>query len=220
MATLNSPLPDLTASGSRPRLALPNIGFALLLALSGGAFLVWGAGYIGSGSLLIFVLATLFGLFMAFNIGGNDVANSFGTSVGAGTLTIGQALGVAAIFEVSGAVIAGGDVTDTIRSGIVDLGALAVSPLQFIRVMMAALVAAAFWLLFASRRGWPVSTTHSIIGGIVGASVVLGVSLGGTSSALALVQWDEIARIALSWVISPLLGGLVSYGLFRLIKHH
>ena len=220
MATLNSPLPDLTASGSRPGLALPNIGFALLLALSGGAFLVWGAGYIGSGSLLIFVLATLFGLFMAFNIGGNDVANSFGTSVGAGTLTIGQALGVAAIFEVSGAVIAGGDVTDTIRSGIVDLGALAVSPLEFIRVMMAALVAAAFWLLFASRRGWPVSTTHSIIGGIVGASVVLGVSLGGTSSALALVQWDEIARIALSWVISPLLGGLVSYGLFRLIKHH
>lgn len=220
MATLETPFTGSTDNAATSRLPLPNIGFALLLALTVGYFLFWGTGYVGGNSLILFCTATLFGVFMAFNIGGNDVANSFGTSVGAGTLTISQALAVAAIFEVSGSIIAGGEVTDTIRSGIVDLSGIEVSPMEFIRIMMSALIAAALWLLFASRRGWPVSTTHSIVGGIVGSSVVLGVLMGGSNTALALVQWGEIGKIALSWVASPLLGGVVSFGLFRLIKHH
>lgn len=182
--------------------------------------LYWGVGYTGGNYAFLLVLATLFGLFMAFNIGGNDVANSFGTSVGAGTLTIRQALFVAAVFEVSGAVIAGGEVTSTIRGGIVDLSGVGVEPLEFVRIMMSALIAAAFWLLFATRRGYPVSTTHSIVGAIVGSSVMLGIVQTGTDSAFALVQWDRIGAIVVSWVLSPLLGGAVSYLLFYQIKKH
>jgi len=201
-------------------LSWTSIGFAALLVGMTGWFLIWGLDYTNSTHVTLFVLATLFGVFMAFNIGGNDVANSFGTSVGAGTLTIKQALMVAAIFEVSGAVIAGGEVTDTIRSGIVDLSVVTVEPMQFVYIMMAALLAAALWLLFASKNGWPVSTTHSIVGGIVGASIALGIMISGGDTALALVQWDKIGTIALSWVLSPLLGGVVSYALFYQIKTH
>lgn len=159
-----------------------------------------------------------FGIFMAFNIGGNDVANSFGTSVGAGTLSVTQALAVAAIFEVSGAVLAGAAVTDTIRSGIVDIQGLGVSPNQFIYLMLSALAAAAFWLLFATKKGLPVSTTHAIVGGIVGSSVMLGINIGGTELAFSTVQWSKIGEIAISWVVSPLLGGALSYVLYGLIK--
>ncbi|HSC26655.1 MAG TPA: inorganic phosphate transporter [Vicinamibacterales bacterium] len=192
--------------------------FGGLLLLATVGFLVWGLGYTGYGHVTLFVLATLFGLFMAFNIGGNDVANSFGTSVGAGTLTLTQALAVAAIFEVSGAMIAGGEVTETIRNDIVDLSGIPVDPLQFALVMMSALIAAAVWLLYATRMGYPVSTTHSIVGGIVGSSIALGVSLEGASTAFALVQWGEVANIGLSWLVSPLLGGAASYALFHAIK--
>ena len=197
-----------------------NAAFALLLVAATGYFLWWGMGYTHSNHVLIFVLATLFGVFMAFNIGGNDVANSFGTSVGAGTLTIPQALGVAAIFEVSGAIIAGGEVTDTIRNGIVDLGAMQIEPMQFVFIMMSSLVSAALWLLFATKKGWPVSTTHSIVGGIVGASVTLGIMMGGASAGLALVQWNKIGSIVVSWVLSPVLGGIASYALFYQIKKY
>ena len=182
--------------------------------------LFWGYGYTEGNYGLLLVLATLFGIFMAFNIGGNDVANSFGTSVGAGTLTIQQALVVAAIFEVSGAVIAGGEVTSTIRGGIVDLSGVGVEPLQFVYIMMSALIAAALWLLFATRRGYPVSTTHSIVGAIVGSSVMLGILQSGTGSAFSLVQWDRIGAIAISWILSPVLGGAASYVLFHQIKTH
>ena len=197
-----------------------NVAFALLLILVTCYFLWWGIDYTQGHHIFIFILATLFGVFMAFNIGGNDVANSFGTSVGAGTLTIPQALGVAAIFEVSGAIIAGGEVTDTIRKGIVDLGTLTIEPMQFVFIMMSSLVAAALWLLFATKKGWPVSTTHSIIGGIVGASVTLGFMIGGSETGLALVKWSEIGNIAVSWVLSPVLGGVVSYVLFYQIKKY
>ena len=197
-----------------------NVSFALLLILITAYFMWWGIDYTNGNHIFIFILATLFGVFMAFNIGGNDVANSFGTSVGAGTLTIPQALGVAAIFEVSGAIIAGGEVTDTIRKGIVDLGALTIEPLQFVFIMMSSLVSAALWLLFATKKGWPVSTTHSIIGGIVGASVTLGFMIGGSETGLALVKWNEIGNIAVSWVLSPILGGVVSYALFYQIKKY
>jgi len=201
-----------------------SIVFLVLLLLTAGSFLSWGLHYTDYTHVVLFVLATLFGLFMAFNIGGNDVANSFGTSVGAGTLTIKQALAVAAIFEVSGAMIAGGAVTDTIRSGIVDLSTLIAAPsfdaLDFVLIMMAALLAAGGWLLIATNKGWPVSTTHSIVGGIVGASVTLGIIASGAAEAFSLVQWGKIGAIALSWVVSPLLGGLVAYVLFANIKKY
>ena len=201
-------------------LSYTSLIFGALLIGATSWFLLWGLDYTNHNNVMLFVLATLFGVFMAFNIGGNDVANSFGTSVGAGTLTIKQALIIAAIFEVSGAVIAGGEVTDTIRSGIVDLDAMDVEPMQFVYIMMSALLAAALWLLFASKRGWPVSTTHSIIGGIVGSSITLGYMISTGDAALALVQWDKIGTIAVSWVVSPVLGGLVSYALYFQIKKH
>ena len=197
-----------------------NFLFGALLFGFSGYFIVWGLDYTHHGYLALFLLATLFGLFMAFNIGGNDVANSFGTSVGAGTLSIWQALAVAAVFEVSGAVLAGGEVTKTIRKGIVDLSQMAVEPMQFVYIMMSALLAAALWLLYASRKGYPVSTTHSIIGGIVGSSITLGIILSGSETAFALVKWDKIGAIVVSWVLSPVLGGLVSYFLFGAIKKH
>ncbi|MEC5210403.1 PiT family inorganic phosphate transporter [Psychrobacter sp. PL15] len=195
-----------------------NLFFAILLIAMTSYFLWWGLDYTMHQQTLLFVMATAFGIFMAFNIGGNDVANSFGTSVGAGTLTIPQALVIAAIFEVSGAVLAGGEVTDTIRKGIVDLDGLAVSPNQFIYVMLSALIAAAFWLLFATRKGLPVSTTHAIIGGVIGSSIVLGFDLGGAETALSTVNWGTIGQIAMSWVLSPLLGGVLAYLLYGQIK--
>ncbi|WP_370891713.1 inorganic phosphate transporter [Janibacter sp. GXQ6167] len=197
-----------------------HLTFGILLFVTLGLFLRWALEYTGhDSSTPLLILAVCFGVFMAFTIGGNDVANSFGTSVGAGTLTIKQALLVAAVFEVSGAVIAGGEVTDTIRGGIVDLSVVEVSPQDFIFIMMAALAAAAFWLLFATNRGYPVSTTHSIIGGIVGASLTLGF-VTAQASPFAMVQWDQIGQIAISWVLSPVLGGLVSYLLYRTIKQN
>ena len=194
--------------------------FALLLLGAMTYFLFWGLDYTNFSNIPVFVIAAFFGMFMAFNIGGNDVANSFGTSVGAGTLSMKQALAIAAIFEVSGAVIAGGEVTNTIRGNIVDLSNIAVDPMDFIYIMMSALLAAALWLLFATKRGYPVSTTHSIIGGIIGSSIVLGVLLNGADTAFALVKWGEVVKIVSSWIISPLLGGLVSWGLFTLIRDH
>ncbi len=196
-----------------------HLSFGGLLAITLVVFLLWSFDYVGpEANKLILVTTIAFGVFMAFNIGGNDVANSFGTSVGAGTLTMKQALIVAAIFEVSGAVLAGGEVTETVKSGIVDLDALHVDPLHFALIMMAALLGAAAWLLLATRMGWPVSTTHSIVGGIVGAALTLGfyLNLGGTD----MVQWSEIGLIAISWVLSPLLGGIVAYVLFGAIKRH
>lgn len=195
-----------------------NLFFALLLVGMTIYFLWWGLDYTMHQQTLLFIIATGFGIFMAFNIGGNDVANSFGTSVGAGTLTIPQALGVAAIFEVSGAVLAGGEVTDTIRKGIVDLDGYSVTPNEFIYVMLSALIAAAFWLLFATKKGLPVSTTHAIIGGVIGSSIVLGFDLGGSATALSTINWATIGQIAISWIISPLLGGVIAYVLYGQIK--
>jgi PiT family inorganic phosphate transporter len=183
------------------------------------AFTIWAFTHTGANvNAFLLILAIAFGLFMAFNIGGNDVANSFGTSVGAGTLTMKQALVVAAVFEVSGAVLAGSQVTDTVRNSIVDLDALHVDPLAFAYIMMSALLGAAVWLMLATKMGWPVSTTHAIIGGIVGAAVTTGVVTG--TGGLELVQWDQIGQIAISWVLSPLLGGITAYLLFGAIKRH
>ncbi|MBP3088409.1 inorganic phosphate transporter [Corynebacterium sp. sy017] len=194
-----------------------HLTFGGLLAVTLVVYLLWSFDYVGEGaSKSILITTIIFGVFMAFNIGGNDVANSFGTSVGAGTLSMKQALVVAAIFEVSGAVLAGGEVTDTVKSGIVDLDAIDLDPLHFAFIMMSALLGAAIWLLVATRMGWPVSTTHSIVGGIVGASLTLGFSqgIGGWD----MVQWSEIGQIAMSWVLSPVLGGAVAWLLYSAIK--
>ncbi|MGV3149294.1 inorganic phosphate transporter [Rothia nasimurium] len=196
-----------------------HLAFGGLMAVSLTLFTLWSLNYVDqSARTLVLIAAVLLGLFMAFNIGGNDVANSFGTSVGAGTLTIKQALLIAAVFEVSGAVIAGGSVTDTVRSGIVDLGAIDLDPMQFVYIMMAALLGAAIWLLVATKMGWPVSTTHSIIGGIVGAALTIGFTTG--TGGMDMVQWSKIGQIAISWVLSPLLGGLFAWVLFGFIKKY
>jgi len=189
-----------------------------LFTVSTLGFFVWGYDYIPSHHFLLFTIATLFGLFMAFNIGGNDVANSFGTSVGAKTITLKQALIIAAIFELSGAIFAGGEVTKTIRKGIVQMPVNDLDPMLFVAVMLAALLSAGLWLLLASKRGLPVSTTHSIVGGIVGGSIALGYVVTGGESSFSMVNWEKIGQIALSWVVSPLLGGIISYIIYHYIK--
>lgn len=192
--------------------------FGGLMAITLVTFSLWAHDYVGDDANVIVLLTTIiFAVFMAFNIGGNDVANSFGTSVGAGTLSMKQALVVAAIFEVSGAVLAGGEVTDTVRSGIVDLGAIDnLEPMNFAYIMMASLLGAAVWLLVATRMGWPVSTTHSIVGGIVGAALTVGFVTG--TGGWSMVQWGAVGQIAISWVLSPALGGIVAYLLYGAIK--
>lgn len=210
-------------NGVPPKQTTPfagNLFFALMMVLSMLYFVWWGYDYTLQQQTLLFLVATFFGVFMAFNIGGNDVANSFGTSVGAGTLTVTQALVVASVFEVSGAILAGAEVTNTIRGGIVDLDGLQVTPNQFIYVMLSALMAAAFWLLFATKKGLPVSTTHAIIGGIVGSSIILGINLGGTELAFSTIKWSEIGQIVISWVLSPLLGGVISYLIYGHVKKY
>ncbi|MCZ4325466.1 inorganic phosphate transporter [Brachybacterium paraconglomeratum] len=194
-----------------------HVGAGLMTLATVVAFTIWAFTHTGTDvNAFLLILAIAFGLFMAFNIGGNDVANSFGTSVGAGTLTMKQALVVAAVFEVSGAVLAGGSVTETVRSGIVDLEGVAIDPPAFALIMMSALLGAAVWLLLATRMGWPVSTTHAIIGGIVGAAVTTGLVTG--TGGFAMVHWGEIGKIAVSWILSPLLGGIASFLLFGAIK--
>ncbi|MDV2429641.1 anion permease [Corynebacterium tuberculostearicum] len=191
--------------------------FGGLTAVTLIGFMIWGHDYVDGSKPILLGTAILFALFMAFNIGGNDVANSFGTSVGAGTLSMKQALVVAAIFEVSGAILAGGEVTDTVRSGIVDLDAIdGLDPMEFVYIMMSSLLGAAIWLLVATRMGWPVSTTHSIVGGIVGAALTVGFITG--KGGLDMVQWGGIGTIAISWVLSPVLGGLAAFILFKWIK--
>ena len=197
-----------------------NLFFGGVFLAAAALFMVWGFDYLQNNHTL-FVLATLFGLFMAFNIGGNDVANSFGTSVGAKTLTVKQALVIAAIFELSGAMLAGAEVTDTIRKGIVDVSQMDFDPMLFVFVMMGALLSAATWLLFASFKGYPVSTTHSIVGGVLGGSIALGyVTMDVGENVFELVKWDKITTIAISWVVSPVLGGIASYGIYWYLKKY
>ncbi|MEX62354.1 inorganic phosphate transporter [Campylobacter jejuni] len=180
------------------------------------AFVIWGFGYISQHQLILFILASIFGIFMAFNIGGNDVANSFGTSVGAKTVTIKQALIIAAVFELSGAIFAGAEVTKTIRSGIV-IFPNSLDPMLFVIIMLAALLSSGVWIFIATKKGLPVSTTHSIVGGIVGASIMMGLLKFDGIQTLSMVKWSEILRIAISWVASPLLGGIVAYIIYSYI---
>ncbi|HCR98795.1 MULTISPECIES: inorganic phosphate transporter [Halomonas] len=160
---------------------------------------------------IFIILACLFGFFMAWGVGANDVANAMGTSVGSKAITIKQAIIIAVIFEFLGAWLAGGEVTATIRGGIIDPNLLEANPQFLVYGMLSALLAAGIWLMVASARGWPVSTTHSIVGAIVGfAAVGLGVDA---------VAWDKVGQIASSWAISPLIAGTIGYMLFKSVHH-
>ena len=152
---------------------------------------------------IFLIIAVVFGLFMTWGIGANDVANALGTSVGSGALNIKTAIVVAAVFEFLGALLAGQHVTRTIRKGIIDPTAIESNPEVLVYGMLAALLAAAIWLLIASVKGWPVSTTHAIVGAIVGFGIV-GIGFDA-------VQWGQIGSIVASWVISPVLGGAAAF---------
>jgi len=161
------------------------------------------------GSVLL-VLACIFGFFMAWGVGANDVANAMGTSVGSKALTVRQAILIAMVFEFLGAFLAGGEVTSTIRKGIIDPSLFSEDPELLVYGMLSALLAAGTWLFIASMLGWPVSTTHSIVGAIVGFAAV-GISTEA-------VDWGAVGNIAASWVVSPILAGGISYGLFRSVQ--
>ncbi|MEN8169217.1 MAG: inorganic phosphate transporter [Pseudomonadota bacterium] len=143
---------------------------------------------------------------MAWGVGANDVANAMGTSVGSKAVSIKQAFIIAAVFEFAGAYLAGGEVTKTIRKGMIDAEMLSGSPELVIYGMMASLLAAGIWLMVASRAGWPVSTTHTIVGAIVGFAAV-GIGFDA-------VEWGKVGTIVMSWVISPALSGIIAYWLF------
>ncbi len=164
--------------------------------------------YLPSGRLFI-ILAVVFGAYMAINIGANDVANNVGPAVGSGAITLFGALIIAAICEAAGALIAGGDVTSTIKNGIIDPSQL--SSEDFLALMMAALLGGAIWLNLATMVGAPVSTTHSIVGGVLGA----GIAAGGWQVA----EWSKLTQIVASWVISPVMGGVIAALLLLFIKH-
>ncbi len=159
---------------------------------------------------IFLIMACLFGFFMAWGVGANDVANAMGTSVGSRALTVKQAIVIAMIFEFAGAYLAGGEVTATIRKGILDPTFIENSPELLVYGMMAALLAAGTWLLIASMMGWPVSTTHSIVGALVGfAAVGIGVDS---------VNWGKVGTIVASWVVSPVMAGTIAFGLFMSVQ--
>ncbi|MDP0588182.1 MAG: inorganic phosphate transporter [Candidatus Endonucleobacter bathymodioli] len=161
---------------------------------------------------IILILACVFGFFMAWGVGANDVANAMGTSVGSGALTIKQAIIIAVILEFAGAYLAGGSVTETIRKGIIDpsMPELLANPELLVYGMLAALLAAGTWLLIATNYGWPVSTTHSIVGAIVGFATV-----GIAPSA---VDWSKVSSIVASWVVSPVISGTFAFLIFMSVQ--
>lgn len=164
---------------------------------------------VGADSLVL-GLAILLGLYMAGNIGANDLANAMGTSVGSGALSMRQAVILAAFFDVGGAIFAGGHVADTIRSGIINPALLAGSPERLLIGMFAALLAAGIWVHFSTYFGLPVSTTHSIVGAVVGFGV-LAVGIGA-------ISWGKVLAVVLSWIISPLAGAILGGAIFYVVS--
>ncbi|MBA3237656.1 MAG: inorganic phosphate transporter [Parachlamydiaceae bacterium] len=159
---------------------------------------------------ILMISILIAGFYMAWNIGANDVANAMGTSVGSGALTLRQAVIVAAFLEFGGAFFFGSHVSETIQRGIIDVGSFASEPMLLVYGMFSALIAAGVWLQLASYYGWPVSTTHTIVGAVVG----FGLVCGGVDS----IQWGNVSFIVTSWIISPLLGALFSFGIFTLLR--
>lgn len=161
---------------------------------------------------ILFALALIVGFYMAWNIGANDVANAMGTSVGSGALNLRRAVIVAATLEFGGAFLAGSDVSQTVMKGIIKNDLFLGEPMLLAYGMLASLLAAGVWLQLASYFGWPVSTTHSIIGAILG----FGVMYGGVDA----VQWTQVGWIVMSWVSSPLLGGTLSFIIFTYLRRN
>lgn len=187
---------------------IARIGMALffLVAVLGYSFATSG----GVTNNLFLAIATVFGAYMAMNIGANDVANNVGPAVGSKALTMGGAIVIAMIFEASGAIIAGGDVVSTIKKGIIDIDGFGQDSESFIWAMMAALLAAALWLNMATFARAPVSTTHSIVGGVMGAGIA--------AAGFNIVDWGTMTAIASSWVISPVIGGVIAAAFLFAIK--
>lgn len=187
---------------------LTRIGMALFFMVA-----VLGYSFVTSGGVpnnLFLAIATVFGAYMAMNIGANDVANNVGPAVGSKAMTMTGAIIIAMIFEASGAIIAGGDVVSTIKNGIIDINAFGQESDTFIWAMMAALLAAALWLNMATFARAPVSTTHSIVGGVMGAGIA--------AAGFKIVNWGTMGAIVSSWVISPVIGGVVAAAFLFAIK--
>ncbi|WP_170332637.1 inorganic phosphate transporter [Ruegeria arenilitoris] len=189
---------------ARPMLA-PGIALAFIALAGLSAAVFFGQ---ADGGLIV-VAAAVFGAYMAVNIGANDVANNMGPAVGANALTMGGAIVIAAVAESAGALLAGGDVVSTISKGIIDPASVQNSNV-FIWAMMAALISSAMWVNLATWVGAPVSTTHSVVGGVMGAGIA--------AAGLSAVSWGTMSAIAASWVISPVLGGVIAAGFLALIK--
>jgi PiT family inorganic phosphate transporter len=189
---------------ARPYIA-PGIALIFILLAGLAASIFFGG---ASGSIIV-VVAAAFGAYMALNIGANDVANNMGPAVGANALTMGGAIIIAAIFESAGALLAGGDVVSTISKGIIDPAGIQDSDV-FVWAMMAALVSSALWVNLATWVGAPVSTTHSVVGGVMGAGIA--------AAGMAAVNWPTMGKIAASWVISPVLGGVIAAAFLAFIK--
>ena len=191
-----SALERATSYANRP---LMGLGVSLVFIVLAGliAFYLFG----NTGNTVVVVIAAGLGAYMALNIGANDVANNMGPAVGANALTMGGAIAIAAIFESAGALLAGGDVVSTIAKGIIAPESMQTAAI-FIWAMLAALFSAALWVNLATWIGAPVSTTHSVVGGVMGAGIA--------AAGFAAVNWPTMYKIAASWVISPILGGLVA----------
>ena len=199
-----SHLETATQYVSRP---LVGLGIALVFIVVAGALA--GMFFGDHPSNMIVIAAAAFGAYMAINIGANDVANNMGPAVGANALTMGGAIVIAALFESAGALLAGGDVVSTISKGIIDPAGIANAQI-FIWAMMAALISSALWVNLATYVGAPVSTTHSVVGGVMGAGIA--------AAGFAAVNWPTMGKIAASWVISPVLGGVIAAAFLAFIK--
>lgn len=193
-----------TSYVARP-LVGPGISLVFVLLAGLAAAMFFGQ----ANNSLIVIIAACVGAYMALNIGANDVANNMGPAVGAKALTMGGAIAIAIVFESAGALIAGGDVVSTIAKGIIAPESMGDAQ-TFMYAMLAALLSAALWVNLATWVGAPVSTTHSVVGGVMGAGIA--------SAGIAAVNWATMSKIAASWVISPVLGGLVAAGFLALIK--
>jgi PiT family inorganic phosphate transporter len=193
-----------TAYASRPMVGL-GISFVFVVLASLLATVFFGQ----SNNTIIVIIAAGVGAYMALNIGANDVANNMGPAVGANALSMGAAIAIAAVFESAGALLAGGDVVSTIAKGIIDPAAMETTAV-FIWAMLAALLSAALWVNLATYVGAPVSTTHSVVGGVMGAGIA--------AAGFAVVNWPTMTKIAASWVISPVLGGAVAAAFLWFIK--
>ena len=196
---------DEASSKSLPSFAKLSLSFLFIILVFLWSYSTYGT--MPNNTFLI--IGAVFGAYMAMNIGANDVANNVGPAVGSKAMTMMWAIIIAAVFEALGAFIAGGDVVQTIKKGIIDPNLIS-DPQVFIWVMTAALLSAALWLNFATAIGAPVSTTHSIVGGVMGSGIA--------AAGFSIVSWTTIGKIASSWIISPILGGIVSAGFLYFIK--